>query len=74
MAPVTARVTVVANEIEAEMVCALLRTEGIESAHRKTDVAAGAWRGAPGAGPREILVAPEDEQRARELLIEPEAP
>jgi hypothetical protein len=71
MAAVTERVAVVANEIEAEMLCAMLRTEGIEAAHRKTDVAAGAWRGAPGAGPREILVAPEHVERAREMVEKP---
>ena len=43
-----ARVTVVASGLEAEMVCALLRTEGIECFARHTDEAVGFWQ--TGAG------------------------
>lgn len=63
------RVTVVPNELEAEMVCALLRSAGIKCGHRETDVAAGLAGGQPGMmGPREVLVAAEDLERAREVL------
>src|SRR5438270_604288 len=40
------RLTVVTNELEAEMVCGLLRTNGIACSHRKTDFAAASeWHG-----------------------------
>jgi hypothetical protein len=63
------KVTTVANEIEAEIVCALLRTEGIDATHRRTDFAAGAADASTtAAGPREIYVPAEDLDAARELL------
>jgi hypothetical protein len=63
------RLTIVPNELEAEMVCALLRSAGIECGHRETDVAAGLAGGQPGMmGPREVLVAAEDLERAQEVL------
>ena len=37
------RLTVVRDEIEAETICGLLRTEGIACDHRQTDMGAGAW-------------------------------
>ncbi len=61
--------TIVANELEAEIVRALLATHGIDSMQRYTNFTAGAFEGAPGAaGPREILVRPEDLDVARELV------
>ena len=63
-----ARVTVVASGLEAEMVCALLRTEGIECFARQTDEAIGAWQTGAG-GPHEVLVVRDDDlQQARELV------
>jgi hypothetical protein len=63
------RLTIVANELEAEMVRALLTTHGIDSMQRYTNFAAGALDGMPsGAGPREILVRDEDLAAARELV------
>ena len=63
-----ARVTVVASGLEAEMACALLRTEGIECFARQTDEAIGAWQTGAG-GPHEVVaVRDEDLERARELL------
>jgi hypothetical protein len=63
------RLTVVSNELEAEMVRALLSTAGIESMQRYTDVAAGAFDGMPTAGgPREILVHASDLDAARDLV------
>jgi hypothetical protein len=64
-----ARLTVVANEVEAEMVRSLLETAGIPSLARITDFAAGALDGATAAGgAREVLVRPDDLEAARELL------
>jgi putative signal transducing protein len=63
-----ARLTVVANEAEAEMVRALLQTEGIESMQRTTDFAAGALDGWAAGGAREILVHASDLDAARALV------
>jgi Putative prokaryotic signal transducing protein len=63
------RLTVVANELEAEMIRSLLSTAGIESIQRYTDFGAGAFDGMPsGGGPREILVHANDLDAARELI------
>ena len=63
------QLTVVSNELEAEMVRSLLATAGIESMQRYTDFAAGALDGMPsGAGPRSILVHASDLEAARELI------
>ena len=62
------RLTVVRDEIEAETICGLLRTEGIACDHRQTDMGAGAWEATGSGGPREILLAPSDLERARELV------
>jgi 5,10-methenyltetrahydromethanopterin hydrogenase len=62
------RLTVVANEMAAETIRGLLETEGIRSMQRSTDYAAGMTDAADSAfGPREILVRPEDLERARAL-------
>ena len=63
-----ARLTVVRDGIEAEAICGLLRTEGIACSHRQTDMGAGAWDATGSGGPREILVAPSDLERAQELV------
>lgn len=63
------RLTIVANELEAEMVRSLLATEGIESIQRYTNFGAGALDGMPsGGGPREVLVHEDDLEAARELV------
>jgi hypothetical protein len=63
------RLTVVANELEAEMIRSLLSTAGIESIQRYTDFGAGALDGMPsGGGPREILVHAGHLDAARELI------
>ncbi len=62
------RLTVVANEPEAAVICGLLETEGIACDERRTDAGAGAWEATGSGGPREILVKPSDLERARELL------
>jgi hypothetical protein len=62
------RLTVVGEGMEAEAICGLLRTEGIACNHRQTDIGAGAWEANGSGGPREILVASSDLERARELI------
>ncbi|RDI74145.1 hypothetical protein Gocc_2242 [Gaiella occulta] len=67
------RVTVVPNEVAADLVCSFLRAEGIRCAHRITDIGAGAWDGVPSAaGPREVLVDPADLDAARQALASAE--
>jgi hypothetical protein len=70
MDPAPVRLTVVANEPEAELVCGLLRQSGIRCMHRITDLAFGSGGELPasGAGPREVLVRPDDLATATELL------
>jgi hypothetical protein len=63
------QLTIVSNELEAEMVRSLLSTAGIESMQRYTDFAAGSSDGMPsGGGPRAILVHASDLEAARELV------
>ena len=62
------RFMVVGNSMEADTICGLLRTEGIACDHRQTDVGAGAGDAVGDSGPREILVAREDLQSARQLV------
>jgi hypothetical protein len=63
------RLTIVPDEFSADTIIGLLQTEGIESIQRKTDFAAGLTDASSSSfGPREILVSPEDLDRARELI------
>jgi len=61
------RVKLAANPAEAETIRGLLQTEGIESLRRQTDFGAGTMDGFSG-GEQEILVRPEDLERAKALL------
>ena len=61
-------VEVVRTESEAEMLCGLLRSAGIECMYRVTDQGAGAFDGMSVGGPHEILVRREDMDAAREVL------
>jgi len=61
-------VEVVRTESEAEMLCGLLRSAGIECMYRVTDQGAGAFDGMAVGGPHEILVRREDMDAAREVL------
>jgi hypothetical protein len=62
---------VVGSEPEAEIILALLRTEGIQAIAQKTNYAVGlADASSSGAGPREILVHAENLDRARQVLEE----
>ena len=69
--------TVVANQLEAEQLAGLLRTNGIECTFRGSNTSAGAgtFGGGVGmAGPTEVLVRDSDLQAARELLGEVDEP
>jgi hypothetical protein len=65
------RLTVVGDEMEAEALCGLLRTNGIACSYRRTDVSAGIGTYGGGfamAGPTEVLVDAADLDDARKLL------
>jgi sugar/nucleoside kinase (ribokinase family) len=62
------RFMVVGNSMEADTICALLRTEGIACDHRQTDMGAGAGDAVDDSGPREILVARDDLESARQVV------
>jgi Putative prokaryotic signal transducing protein len=61
-------VTVVSGESEADVVCGLLRSAGIECAYRDTEAIDSPLEDFTAAGPREILVRPSDAEAARALL------
>jgi hypothetical protein len=61
-------VTVVASGPEADIVCGLLRSAGIECGYRDTEAIDSSLEEFTEAGPREILVHPSDLEAARELL------
>ncbi len=61
-------VTVVSGETEAEVVCGLLRSAGLECAYRDTETIDSPIEDFIASGPREILVKEEDVETARELL------
>ena len=64
-------VTVVSSGPEADVVCGLLRSAGIECAYRDTEAIDSTLEDFTAAGPREILVRAEDLDAARELLAAP---
>jgi hypothetical protein len=59
---------VVATEQEAEVLRGVLRSAGIESVLRQTNLGAGAFDGLPGLGPYEVVVRAQDVGAAREVL------
>ena len=62
------RLTVVPNDLEAQMIESLLETEGIPAFRKLTDFGAGATDGFGRGGQHEVLVRAEDLERARELI------
>ncbi len=62
------RLTTVPGEAEAEALCGLLRSEGIECAHRQTPEEDSPFEGIATDGVREILVHESDLERAREII------
>ena len=61
-------VKVVSGESEAEVVCGLLRTAGIECAYRATEAIDSPLEDFIAAGSQEILVYPVELEAAKELL------
>lgn len=71
--PDPVRVTIVPNEVAADVVCTFLRAAGIRCGHRVTNMGAGGWDGVPNVGgAREVLVDPADLDMARESLASAE--
>lgn len=60
--------TVVASGAEADIVCGLLETAGIDCAYRETEAIDSPLETFTAAGPREILVREGDLEAARQLL------
>jgi Putative prokaryotic signal transducing protein len=60
--------TVVSGEPEADVVCGLLRSAGIDCAYRDTEAIESSLEEFTATGPREILVRAADLDAARELL------
>ena len=63
-------VKVVADESEAEIVCGLLRSAGIECSYRDTEAIDSPLEEFTAAGPREILVPAPDLDAARSVLAD----
>jgi hypothetical protein len=66
-------VKVVSGTSEAEVVCGLLRSAGIECAYRDTEAIDSPLEDFMAAGAQEILVREADLETAKELLAAPEA-
>ena len=64
----TVVLTVVPGETEAELLCGLLRSNGIECAYRDTDAIDSPIEDFIAAGPREVLIYEADLETARALL------
>ena len=61
-------VTVVSGETEAEVVCGLLRSAGIECAYRDTQAIDSPLEDFIASGPREIILRDADVEAAQALL------
>jgi len=66
----TVVLTVVPGETEAELVCGLLRSNGIECAYRDTEAVDTPLEEFIASGPREVLVHEADLEAAQALLPE----
>jgi hypothetical protein len=62
------RLTTTENEIEAEILCGMLRAEGIQCVQQPTNYSADQSMGGGLGGWREVLVDEADLDRARKLL------
>jgi hypothetical protein len=61
--------TVVHDELEAEVVCGLLRVNGIQCGYRPSAAGSAVWGMTPAVGGQtEVLVDETDLERAREIL------
>jgi Putative prokaryotic signal transducing protein len=63
-------VTTVPGELEADVVCGLLRSAGIDCGHRVTEATDSLLEGIASDGPREILVPPDELEAARAVLAD----
>jgi hypothetical protein len=63
-------VATVSGEVEAEIVCGLLRSAGIECGHRVTEAIDSPLHGLSPDGPREIIVHADDAEAAREIVAD----
>jgi len=70
----TVVVTVVASEPEAEIVCGLLRSAGIQCSNRDTDAIDSLAEEFIAAGPQEILLHASDLEAAKDLLASSQEP
>jgi Putative prokaryotic signal transducing protein len=66
----TVVLTVVSGGSEADVVCGLLRSAGIDCAYRDTETIDSSLEEFTAAGPREILVRASDVDAARALLAD----
>lgn len=66
----TVVVKVVSGQSEAEVVCGLLRSAGIECAYRDTDAIDSSLEDFMAAGAREVIVRASDLEAARELVAD----
>ena len=64
-------VEVAGSEPEAEQLCSVLRSAGIECVPRLTNSGAGAGDGLGPVGAHDIMVSPGDAKEAREILQAP---
>jgi hypothetical protein len=64
-------VKVVSSEPEADIVCGLLRSAGIDCFYRDTEAIDSPLEDFTAAGPREIVVEASDADAARQLLAAP---
>lgn len=62
------RLTIVSGEMEADTLCGLLRSAGLECGHRVTEETDSPLENFAADGPREILVHAADLEAARALL------
>ena len=69
----TVVLTVVSGEPEAELVCGLLRSAGIECAYRDTEAIDAPLEDFIASGAREIVVRESDLEAAKELLAAQES-
>jgi hypothetical protein len=60
--------TVVSSGAEADIVCGLLRSNGIDCAYRETEAIESSLEDFTAAGPREILVRESDLAAGRQLI------
>ena len=60
--------TVVGNDLEAEMLCGELRVNGIECSYEKTGMGAALGSAVTASGPTAILIEEEQLEEARKLL------